>query len=372
MECDVIVTYCWNRVGYNIIRSLSGKGLRVVVGDTSSYNICSMSKYSLAHFVYADPFKQEDAFIADIKKAIDFYHPKVVMPTHDEGVVLARHRNELPQSVVFCMESYEKQMSLSDKYEATKIAESVGVPIPKLLDGLEGNVEYPIVVKTRIGNSAKGVFFPKSKKEATELMCQYKMDDILLEEFFVGRDYSVDCVRYDDFFVATTYKSLVTKTDGGGTTTQRILVSMPSLEEYARKILDKVDYHGVCGMDFKVNEDTHAAAFIEVNTRFTGGLATPMTAGFDIPYIVYALFEGIDFDRNICPRFGTKTKWILGDVIALVTKIIGRTLTKDELKRIISWNFDAYDDFRKDDKKAILGEMGYYLIKLLKNRKLNP
>ena len=61
MECDVIVTYCWNRVGYNIIRSLSGKGLRVVVGDTSSYNICSMSKYSLAHFVYADPFKQEDA-----------------------------------------------------------------------------------------------------------------------------------------------------------------------------------------------------------------------------------------------------------------------------------------------------------------------
>lgn len=372
MECDVIVTYCWNRVGYNIIRSLSKKGLKVVVGDTSSHNICSMSKFSMDHFVYADPFKQEDTFIADIKKAINRYKPKVLMPTHDEGVVLAKHRAELPQSVVYCMESYEKQMLLSDKYEATKIAESVGVPIPKVLGELNDNIEYPIVIKTRIGNSAKGVFFPKNRMEATAVMKQYRREDILLEEFFAGRDYSVDCVRYEDFFIATTYKSLVTKTDGGGTTTQRILVSMPNIEEYARKILYKVDYHGVCGMDFKVNEKTHSVAFIEVNTRFTGGLATPMAAGFDIPYIVYALFSGIGFDRNIHPRVGVKTKWILGDVIALVTKLMERTLTKEELKRIMSWDFDAYDDFRMDDKKAIIGEMGYYLVKLLKNRKLNP
>lgn len=371
MECDVIVTYCWNRVGYNIIRSLSKKGLKVVVGDTSSHNICSMSKFSAEHFVYADPFKQEGAFIEDIKKAIDKYRPKVLMPTHDEGLVLAKHIDELPKSVTYCMESYEKQMILSDKLEATKIAESVEVPVPKILNSLDVQ-SYPIVLKTKIGNSAKGVFFPQTREEAMDLMSHYQRSEILMEEFFAGRDYSVDCVRYDDFFLATTYKSLVTKTDGGGTTTQRVMVSMPILEEYAKKILNKVDYHGVCGMDFKVDENTQAAAFIEVNTRFTGGLATPMAAGFDIPYIVYALFCGSSFDRNIHPRMGVKTKWILGDGIALVTKIVGRTLTREELKRILSWDFDAYDDFRKDDKKAILGEMGYYLFKLLKNGKLNP
>ena len=26
-RCDVLVTYCWNRVGYNILRSLSARGL---------------------------------------------------------------------------------------------------------------------------------------------------------------------------------------------------------------------------------------------------------------------------------------------------------------------------------------------------------
>jgi hypothetical protein len=34
--------------------------------------------------------------------------------------------------------------------------------------------------------------------------------------------------------------------------------------------------------------------------------------------------------------------------------------------------FDAFDDYRKDDKKAILGEMSYYFEKLIKSRKLNP
>ena len=35
-------------------------------------------------------------------------------------------------------------------------------------------------------------------------------------------------------------------------------------------------------------------------------------------------------------------------------------------------DFDAYDDFRKDDKRAILGEFLYYFNKLVKSGKLNP
>lgn len=371
MKCDVIVTYCWNRVGYNIIRSLANHGLRVIVGDTSSCNICSWSKYSDGHFIYADPITQEETFIEDIKRAINKYNPKVLMPTHDEGLVLAKHIDELPKTVIYCMENYDKQRMLSDKHDATIIAESAGVPIPSLIKSLD-DTSYPIVIKTRIGNSAKGVFFPKSKEEALGILCQYDEEEILMEEYFSGRDYSVDCVRAGDFFQATTYKSLVTKTDGGGTTTQRELVSMPFLEEYAKQILDKVNYCGVCGLDFKVNEKTNKAAFIEVNTRFTGGLATPMAAGFDIPYVVYTLFTDGCYAKSIYPKIGTKTKWILGDLIALVTKVVERTLKKHELRQILSWNFDAYDDFRWDDKKAIVGEFAYYFMKLIKNRKLNP
>lgn len=44
-----------------------------------------------------------------------------------------------------------------------------------------------------------------------------------------------------------------------------------------------------------------------------------------------------------------------------------------ELKRVFSFRgFDAFDDFCRDDKKAILGEFLYYFEKLIKNGKLKP
>ena len=70
-KCDVIVTYCWNRVGYNILRSLTSHGLNVWAADTSKTNICSMSKYCAGSFVYPDPFKEEKAFIQVLKDKIN-------------------------------------------------------------------------------------------------------------------------------------------------------------------------------------------------------------------------------------------------------------------------------------------------------------
>ena len=63
---------------------------------------------------------------------------------------------------------------------------------------------------------------------------------------------------------------------------------------------------------------------------------------------------------------------LLGDIIALITKTIQRTLKKEELKQIMSFQFDAFDDYYKDDKIAIIGELLYYFLKLVKNKKLNP
>lgn len=371
MNCDVIVTYCWNRVGYNIIRSLFLHGLSVVVGDTSKINICSVSKFSAGSFTYADPFSSENAFINDIKNALKKFHPKIVMPTHDEALVLARHIKELPSDIIYAMPSYDMMMKLTDKLSSTILAKNANVPTPKIINNLVG-VRYPVVVKLKISNSAKGVFFPRNKDEVAKIISNYKSSEYLIESFFPGQDYSVDCIRWDGFFKCACYRALVTKTDGGGTTTQRIIVAQPTLEKYAKMLLDHVDYHGVCGIDFKVNEQSGEVAFIEVNTRFTGGLATPMAAGFDIPFILYSLYTKGQWDDKIEVRVGIKTKWILGDVIALVTKTLNRTLKREELKKICSFNYDAFDDFCKNDKKAILGECSYYLLKLIKNRKLNP
>ena len=79
------------------------------------------------------------------------------------------------------------------------------------------------------------------------------------------------------------------------------------------------------------------------------------------------------YTEPINVRIGTRTKWILGDVITLVGRIVKMKWNPKELKRVFSFSgFDAFDDYCKEDKKAILGEFGYYWGKLVKNGKLNP
>ena len=372
-KCDVIVTYCWNRVGYNIVRSLSSHGLSVWAADTSEKNICSMSKFTSGSFVYPDPFTNEDAFISCLLAKIDELTPKVLLPTHDESVVIMRHRDKFPKDLIIPYESENLLLTLANKVSSTELADKAGVPIPKVYSSSEEVLKYPVVFKTAIGNSAKGVYFPKTKEELQALEVEHEGEETLLEEWIGGTDYSVDCVRWDGFWKASVYHALVTKTDGGGTTTQREIVNIPELEKYALMLLDSVDFHGVCGLDFRYDEQAGQCAFIEVNARFTGGLATPIAAGFDIPWIVYKLATEGTFTEPIDVKIGTKTKWILGDVITLVGRLISFKFSLTEMKQVFSFKgFDAFDDFRKDDIKAILGEMAYYFYKLIKNRKLNP
>lgn len=372
-QCDVILTYCWNRVGYTILKSLHQKGLKVWAADTSKRNICSMSKFCTGSFTYPDPFTEEDAFIQVLKDKVAELRPRVLMPTHDESVVMMRHRDEFPADLIIPYEGEEKLLLLANKAESTELARKAGVPVPEVYKSIDEVKSYPVVFKTVIGNSAKGVFFPKDREELVKLMDKHKDEETLLEEWIGGTDYSVDCVRWDGFCKTSVYHALVTKTDGGGTTTQREIVYMPQLEAAALKLMDAVDFHGVCGLDFRYDAENNKIAYIETNARFTGGLATPVAAGFDIPWIVYKLATEGKYTEPINVRIGTRTKWILGDIITLVGRILKFKWNISELRRVFSFSgFDAYDDFCKDDKRAILGEFSYYFGKLLKNGKLNP
>lgn len=90
-------------------------------------------------------------------------------------------------------------------------------------------------------------------------------------------------------------------------------------------------------MDFRYEPETGRIAYIETNARFTGGLATPVAAGFDIPWVMYKLATEGKYDEQIKVRIGTRTKWILGDVITLVGRILKMKRDPKELKRVFSF-----------------------------------
>ena len=372
-NCDVLVTYSWNRVGYNILRSLSSHGLNVWVADTSKYNICSRSRFCAGSFVYPDPFSREQEFIEVLKSKAAELKPRILLPTHDESLVIMRNRDSFPEDMIIPYMDSETLNNLSDKVWATDKAAKCGIPVPRVYKSIEEVDLFPCVFKTAIGNSAKTVFFPENKHVLRSLYDKYSSVKVLIEEKIGGTDYSVDCVRWDGFFKASTYRALVTKTNGGGTSTQREIVCFPIIEQFAKQFLDCVGFKGVCGLDFRYDPKTERVAFIEVNARFTGGLATPIAAGFDIPWVLYSLATKGVCNDPINIKDGTRTKWILGDIITLVGRLLSFSFDRVEWRNALSFKgFDAFDDYRSDDKRAFLGELSYYLGKLLRNRKLNP
>ena len=138
VRCDIVLTYCWNRVGYNILRSLSVHGLSVWVADTSKKNICSVSKFCAGSFVYPDPFDEEDAFIQCLVDKVNELKPKVLLPTHDESVVIMRHRERFPADLIIPYESEEMLLKLANKAKSTELACVAGVPTPKVYGRVEG------------------------------------------------------------------------------------------------------------------------------------------------------------------------------------------------------------------------------------------
>ena len=370
--CDVLITYCWNRVGYNILRSLSARGLRVCVADVSAVNICSRSRWCAGSFTYPDPFTREEEFITTLLEIVSRVRPRVLLPTHDEGIIIRRHASRFPAGLVIPLSPHTLLTDLSDKAVATDIARSLNIPVPASFDPSLPVNSFPLVFKTRVGNSAKGVFVVSSPDRLAWLRAAYDTSECMLQEFVPGSDYSVDCIRMGDFFFASVYRALVTKTRGGGTTTQREMVDLPELVGYARRFLDQVDYYEVCGIDFRYDPATRRAAFIEVNARYTGGLATPMCAGFDIPWIHYRLAIGEGPVPVPVVRPGVRTKWILGDMITLVTRVCSAGLSRAELRSLTDFRFDAFDDYCPGDRRAFLGQLRYYFSKLLRHRRLNP
>lgn len=386
MNCDVLVTYSWNRVGYCILRDLTDHGLKVVVADTSKYNICSMSNRKYKSVTYADPFTDTQRFIQDLCNIINEYQPKVLLPTHEETLIIAKYRDQLPETTIIPIKDFDSLLKAHNKISAAKIAEEAGVPVPKIyypqnieeLETLKTSFHYPMVLKLPKSNAAKGVFYAHSFDELKELFEQYyddkadKVDKLYLQEYAEGTGYGASFL-YDNGRAVTgfVHKRLTEKTHTGGVSTRRISVKNEKLLEYGQRLLDRMEWHGPAMVEFKYDEETDQAWFIEINPRYWGSLPLPVAAGLSIPYWHYCIATNTPFEVNDYKE-GIVSKWILGECITLVERIVKRKLTWAEFKSIVSFKADNYDDLKKDDIKAFFGELLYYFLKLVKSRKLNP
>ncbi len=382
---NVLITYGWVRSSYAAMRSFTDYGLKVYISDETKIGMCQFSRMCKFSGKYASPFLEPDFFINDIVNIIKKDNINFLLPSHDETEIFAQRIEDIPKNVIVPIATHSKIKIANDKYLSTRLAIDTGIDTPKTLDYqkkecllnlLEDGKKY--VIKLRKGNSSKGVFYSENKDKTYNLLLElcrsYGVNEEnlpVVQERIEGSGWGVSCLYWEGQRRAHfTHKRLKEKISTGGTSTIRVSKSNPIIEEMAFAILDKLGWHGLAMVEFKFNESTKDAWFIEINPRLWGSIHLAISSGIDFPILLYKASYGMNFPY---PRQkeGVVARWYLGDMIVAASQFKKMKILSG-IKSLTPGDCHTYDDIRKDDPLSFIGESSAYLYNLVKFRSFNP
>lgn len=270
MSVDVLLTGAVGKVGDAVLKDLRSRGLEAEVSDIPA-----------------------DA--VSFPELVRSTGARMVMPVfYPEKLAAAVGR--LPEGVIAAVDSADKLLLLDDKVNASALASRLGINQPRMYSTAADVERWPCVFKRATGLGGSGVYFPRTAEALERLMATSGATGAQVMDYVQGADYSVDALRWDGYFRGEAYKVLLPH--GKGTSFLRRSVTAPRLVEVARAMLDELDYHGVCGFDFRVTPDGNAF-FLEANPRFSGGVRTQIMSGFDQPYLLWRLASGLQAGESV-------------------------------------------------------------------------
>lgn len=282
-EIDILIADgASTRIGKAVLKSLRSRGLACEAIDDSSVT------------------KDEFGYLRLLKATLKDVRPKVLMPIF-RSALIARHMTMMLEGIAIPVSSAQTIAQLDDKVSASALCTGLGIPQPRLYSDEEAleNPQMlfstpgrPVVFKRSTGLGGDSVYFPKNGISLSNIIgsAGVKGRPHLIMDYIDGYDVSVDAIRWNGWFQAAGYRTMVPKRKG--TSLVRVGVDMPELVGYARQILDAVDYRGACGIDFRIDRKSGKAYFLECNPRFSGGLKSSLAAGFDMPFILWQLCRG--------------------------------------------------------------------------------
>lgn len=253
-------------------------------------------------------FRDESGYRRELLKAIAQFPCTHILPIGNP-VALSRFKAELMRlhpDVTVLVEDPQKVMLLDSKIRSYEFFRSLGIPVPQCYFSADDVPEgVRTVFKRDVSFGGQGVRLPADTRGLRNLIrTQGASGPYMIQRFIPGTEYSVDAVRLPGgacsvdavsspgggpAVIASSYRCERASNGAGYSDqnrAQRTLCSMPQLEEIAAKVLEALDYTGVCGFDFIVSSQDGSPYLLEANPRMTGGLSTQISGGFPIPLLL--------------------------------------------------------------------------------------
>lgn len=357
VSSKVLVLDANQRSSLAVIRSLGAiDGLVVDSCDSNQESIGGSSVYCNRYHQHPSINTSPKEFLYWLEELIKKESFDIVFPCTEVSSQLLLMYSNVLGSAKLPFASLETVMSLANKGNLTKLAESIDVASPRSQHYLSAsdvdiaNIErYPVVIKPNLSKLWRNnkwedtvVKIAKTESELKDILLQTEWlqnDPFMLQEFITGHGAGIFAI-YDQgqaiaFFA---HQRLREKPPQGGVSVLSCSRTLdPKLLENAKKLLDSVEWHGVAMVEFRVSEGGKPY-LMEVNTRFWGSLQLAIDAGVNFPELLYRITRGQKVSQVIQYNYNTRLRWLLGDFdsLYLVLKSTDFTL-KEKLGRIISF-----------------------------------
>jgi predicted ATP-grasp superfamily ATP-dependent carboligase len=332
----------------DIMRCLAKRGVDVYAMGERSLDVSFHSRYCKEGIIGPDPKKDEYVeFLAQTLRSrnIDILIPVGYWSTEK----IAGNRTKLDPSTHLEIAKSKSIRFAASKKRTYKLANALGVPYPTTIyprdfdevKEISRNIKYPVVIKP-IKEGWSNPLYPRTPQELLDGYREMRRKDSLSKDNFPMIQEYIEADSTHNF--SALYQSGVCKRvfmwneirslpASGGVGTYSESIYDPKVKEYGLKLLDKLEWHGVANIEFKLDKRDSQFKLMELNPKFWASVEVAIQSGVDFPYLLCEMAEGIQLEYSEEYVRNMKFHWLHRE--------IGHAMRKPSaIPRIVADTFD--------------------------------
>ena len=364
------------RSSLSVTRTLGKHHIQLITADETKSALSGCSRYSQQYVTYPSPLTEPEQFSLAVTELCKKENIDIVLPMTELTTTLLLNNCSDLNRTTLPFPDIGTVNTLADKCSLMHLAQTLDIPIPQTWfadnpKSLPVNLEdltYPIVLKpgkSMLKHDGKwlhtNVRVADNSSKAAEILetdPSFFANPFMLQAYIPGSGAGVFAL-YDRgkpvaFFA---HKRLREKPPRGGLSVLSESVQVdPGLQSYAQKLLEKVGWHGVAMVEFRVDPEGKAY-LMEINTRFWGSLQLAVDAGVDFPWLLYQLASSEKVEPVVNYKTGIRLRWLLGDLDSLYLVLRDAEFSlKEKLKAVVA--FLTPSPFKTRHEVNRWGDMG--------------
>ena len=311
-----------------LAKAFKHQGCRVTALCESRFDVSYVSRY-VDHKILGICDSSDEQGTADqVFELIKTGEFNLVVPTTDfSAMILSKYKERYLPFCKIASNDWEVFQVAMDKNQTMRICSEIGLPCPLTFFGIDNleeirGLQFPIVMKPKIGYGAIGFHIVNNQKELDDLFAGINSQEIcnyVFQEYIPQTDLQYECAMFmDDHNEAKT--ALVFSKNRwfpieGGSSTLNITVDRPDIIESCKKLLQSINWRGAADIDLIQDPRDDKAKIMEINPRVSGSVKIAFIAGVDQAKQMIELAEGKQVTEYKDYKLGLRLRCIQTDLL---------------------------------------------------------